>query len=280
MAIVDLRRSRMLRVVVVILLIGGVVVAMMWWLQRQFIYFPDASSVPPAGEVIEGARDVTLRTDDGLELGAWFVPPEPEAADRRVAVLVAPGNGGNRAGRVELAEELRRRGLAVLLMDYRGYGGNPGSPSEEGLANDAMAAADALDDLGYPAQRTIYFGESLGTGVVAALQSRRPPAGVVLRSPFTDFAELGAVHYPWLPVRLILKDRFPVLEHLADSDVPVTVVYGDRDSIVPTRLSARVADETPSLAERVVIEGAEHNDPVMFGPRVADAVARLADEVG
>jgi pimeloyl-ACP methyl ester carboxylesterase len=165
-------------------------------------------------------------------------------------------------------------------MDYRGYGGNPGSPSEEGLARDAMAAAEALEGLGYPAERTIYFGESLGTGVVAALQSKRPPAGMVLRSPFTDFVDLGAEHYPFLPVRRILRDRFPVLAHLAGSDVPVTVIYGDRDSIVPTELSARVADEAPALAERVVIGGAGHNDPVMFGPRVADAVARLADEVG
>ena len=78
----------------------------------------------------------------------------------------------------------------------------------------------------------------------------------------------------------VLRDRFPVLDHLADSEVPLTVVYGDRDTIVPTRLSARVADEAPSLSERVVIEGADHNDPVMFGPRVADAVARLADDVG
>jgi hypothetical protein len=274
-------RSRVLRVVVVLLLIGGVVFGMMWWLQRQFIYFPDASPVPPAGDVIEGARDVTLRTDDGLELGAWFVPMlETGAADRRMAVLVAPGNGGNRAGRADLAEELRRRGLAVLLMDYRGYGGNPGSPSEDGLARDAVAAAEALDDLGYPAERTIYFGESLGTGVVAALQSKRPPAGLVLRSPFTDFADVGAVHYPFLPVRRMLRDRFPVVDHLAGSEVPVTVIYGDQDSIVPTELSARVADKAPALAERVVIQGAGHNDPVMFGPRVADAVARLADEVG
>ncbi len=277
----DLRRSRTLRVAVVVLVIGGVVVAMMWWLQRQFIYFPDASDLPPAGDVIEDARDVTLRTDDGLELGAWFVPAsETGAADRRMAVLVAPGNGGNRLGRADLAEELRRRGLAVLLMDYRGYGGNPGSPSEAGLARDAMAAAETLEELGYPPDRTIYFGESLGTGVVAALQSKRPPAGLVLRSPFTDFADVGAEHYPLLPVRRMLRDRFPVLEHLAESRVPVTVVYGDEDSIVPARLSERVADEAASLAERVVIEGADHNDPVMFGPRVADAVARLADEVG
>ena len=265
---------------VVVLLIGGVLVGMLWWLQRQMIYFPDASSVPPAGDVIEGARDVTLRTDDRLELVAWFVPASPGPTDRRMAVLVAPGNGGNRFGRAGLAEELRRRGLAVLLMDYRGYGGNPGSPSEDGLTRDATAAAETLEDLGYPPERTIYFGESLGTGVVAALQARRPPAGVVLRSPFTEFADVGSEHYPWLPVRRMLRDRFPVTDHLVDSEVPVTVIYGDQDTIVPTKMSKQVADEAPSLAERVVIEGAGHNDAVMFGPRVADAVARLADTVG
>src|SRR3990170_8869832 len=231
--------GRVLRGCVGLLLIGGGGGAVGGGLAGGRVFFPPASSVPPAAEAIEGARDVTLHTDDGLELGAWFVPaaPRPGAADRRMAVLVAPGNGGNRAGRAGLAEELRRRGLVVLLMDYRGYGGNPGSPSEQGLARDAMAAADALEDLGYPAERTIYFGESLGGGVVAALQVRRPPAGMVLRSPFTELADVGAWHYRWLPVRLLLRDRFPVVEHLARSEVPVTVVYGDRDSVVPTELS-------------------------------------------
>lgn len=274
--------SPLLRLLAVVLVVGGVVVGLLWWQQRQLIYFPDASPVPPAGEVIDGARDITLRTDDGLELGAWFLPVAPgrAATGDPMAVLVAPGNGGNRADRVGLARELHQRGLAVLLMDYRGYGGNPGTPSEEGLTLDAMAAARALEELGYPPERTIYFGESLGSGVVAALQSRRPPAGIVLRSPFTELADVGARHYPWLPVRLLLRDRFPVSDHLAGSEVPVTVVYGDRDSVVPTELSAQVADQAPALAERVVFAGAGHNDPVMFGPRVAQAVARLANMVG
>jgi pimeloyl-ACP methyl ester carboxylesterase len=82
-----------------------------------------------------------------------------------------------------------------------------------------------------------------------------------------------------MPVRTLLRDRFPVLEHLVTSDVPVTVIYGDRDSVVPTVLSARVADHAPALAERVVLTDADHNDPVMFGPRVAAAVARLAHNV-
>jgi fermentation-respiration switch protein FrsA (DUF1100 family) len=264
--------------VVVVLLLGGVV-GMLWALQRQLIYFPDPAPVPPAAEVIAGARDVTLHTSDGLELGAWFVPAD-RAEGTGMAVLVAPGNGGNRAGRAGLAEELRERGLAVLLMDYRGYGGNPGSPSEVGLAADADAAVATLRELGYPPHRSIYFGESLGSGVVAALQTRHPPAGVALRSPFTDLADVGAHHYPWLPVRLLIRDRFPVVEHLAASDVPVTVIYGLRDSVVPPELSARVADRAPSLAERVVLAEADHNDPVMFGDPVADAVERLARSLG
>ena len=196
-----------------------------------------------------------------------------------MVVLVAPGNGGNRAGRAGLAEQLSRRGLAVLLMDYRGYGGNPGKPSENGLGYDGDAATEALKELGYPAQRTLYFGESLGSGIVAALQARHPPAGIVLRSPFTELADVAAHHYPWLPVRRLLRDRFPVVQHLAVSDVPVTVVYGDRDSVVPSALSARVADHAPSLAQRVVLADADHNDPVMFGSQVAAAVARLAHSV-
>lgn len=256
----------------------GTVVAMLWTLQRQLIYFPDPTPVPSAAAVIAGARDVTLRTADGLELGAWFVPADPRE-DLEMVVLLAPGNAGNRADRVGLAEELSRRGLAALVMDYRGYGGNPGSPSENGLAADADAAADALEELGYARHRTIYFGESLGSAVVAALQARRTPAAMVLRSPFTDLADVGMHHYPWLPVRALIRDQFPVVDHLAASDVPVTVIYGQRDSVVPSGLSARVADQAPALAERVVLAGADHNDPVMFGPRVADAVERLARRV-
>jgi pimeloyl-ACP methyl ester carboxylesterase len=261
-----------------VVFLGGSVVGLLAALQRHLIYLPDAAPVPSAGDVVDGGRDVTLRTSDGLALEAWFVPSKG-ASDTRMAVLLAPGNGGNRLGRVGLATELSRRGLAVLLMDYRGYGGNPGSPSEVGLAEDAMAAARALEELGYPPRRTVYLGESLGAGVVAALAARRTPAGMVLRSPFTELADVGAHHYPWLPVRLLLKDEFDVVGRLSVSEVPVTVVYGDRDSVVPTELSARVADEAASLVERVVIRGGDHNDPVMFGPRVAEAVARLAAKV-
>ena len=150
--------------------------------------------------MIPGSRDVTLQTADGLELGAWFVPADG-SEDTGMAVLFAPGNGGNRAGRAAFAESLSRRGFAVLLMDYRGYGGNPGAPAKRASPLMRRPQSRRWKSLGYPANRTLYFGESLGTGVVSALQAHRPPAGVILRSPFTNLADVGAHHYPWLPVR-------------------------------------------------------------------------------
>ena len=246
----------------------------LWAFQRQLIYLPDTTPVGEAARAVPSAEDVTFRTEDGLELGAWLVPAAP-GADRGWAVLLLPGNGGSRLGRVGLAALLREAGFTVLLVDYRGYGGNPGEPSEEGLAKDADAAAAFLDTRGFPADRTIYFGESLGTGVAAALATRRPPAGMVLRSPFTELAAVGAHHYPWLPVRLLLRDRFPVVEHVRESDVPLVVIRGSEDDVVPTSLSAEVAAAAAALVEHRVIDGAGHNDPAMFGPEVVESVVRL-----
>ena len=249
-----------------------------WALQRRLIYFPEPEAAGPAARVVADAQDVTMRTSDGLDLDAWLVPARP-AVDRDLAVLVLPGNGGSRVGRAGLAQLLSREGFTVLLVDYRGYGGNPGEPSEEGLARDADAAARLLEDRGFPSDRTIYLGESLGTGVAAALASRRPPAGLVLRSPFTELAAVGSHHYPWLPVRLLLRDRFPVLEHVRRSQVPTVVIHGTADEIVPSSLSREVADAAPRLVEEVVLPGVAHNDPAMFGRPVVAAVTRLADEI-
>lgn len=245
---------------------------MAWSLQRQLMYFPDRADPGPVTAVAADGRDLTLTTADGLELGAWFLPPEP-SVDTGYAVLLAPGNGGNRAGRAGLGEELARRGTGVLLLDYRGYGGNPGSPSRDGIAQDADAAVVALGELGYPPERLVYLGESLGTGVVAELAERRTPAAVVLRSPYPTFADVAGVHYPWLPVGRLLRDDYDVVGPLSRTDVPVTVISGTTDTVVPPGLSARVAREVRHLADEVVLAGVGHNDPPMFGTPVADAVA-------
>ena len=117
----------MQRALVVLVVIAVLLVGMAWLFQRRLVYLPSTADVPPADTVIPGARDVKLRTSDGLELGAWFVPARQPG--RGLTVLVANGNAGDRSIRAPLAEALAREGMSVLLFDYRGYGGNPGSPS-------------------------------------------------------------------------------------------------------------------------------------------------------
>ncbi len=270
----------MTRARALLVLVGVVVLvlALMWGFQRSLIYFPAGTSVPAAGTVIPGARDVELHTDDGLTLGAWLVPAEKPT--RGVTVLVANGNGGDRSVRAPLARALAAEGIGVLLFDYRGYGGNPGSPSEHGLALDVRAARAFLADSGVPAEHIVYFGESLGTAVVVELATEDPPAAMLLRSPFVDLASLGRVHYPFLPVRSLLRDRFPLVEHLAEVVVPVTVVYGSEDSIVPPDQSLAVAEAARNLRRLVEVDGADHNDIALLdGDDLVDAVVDLAEHI-
>jgi len=265
------------RAVLVLLAVVVLAVALMWTLQRRLIYLPSTRPLPPAAEVLDGARDVRLHTADGLALTAWHLPAREGAA----TVLVAHGNGGDIAGRAPLAVALGARGLGVLLLEYRGYGGNPGSPSEEGLGQDARAAREyLLDAAGVPRERLLYLGESLGGAVVAELAAAHPPAGLVLRSPFTDLAAVGRVHYPFLPVRMLLRDRHQVAERLHHIDVPTTVVYGTADSIVPPAQSRAVAEAAAGPTRIVAVAGADHNDRILLdGDQLIDAVADLADEV-
>jgi fermentation-respiration switch protein FrsA (DUF1100 family) len=171
------------------------------------------------------------------------------------------------------------RGFTVPLLEYRGYGGNPGSPSENGLALDAVAGTDYLAAQGFTPANTIYLGESLGTGVVARLAATHPPAGVILRSPFTSLVDVAAADYPWLPARRFLRDRFDSVARLRDSPVPVVVLSGDADTLVPPSLSAALADQVGNLHTETVLKGVGHNDNIWFGPYLADVVAEFADSV-
>ena len=161
----------------------------------------------------------------------------------RNTVLVFNGNAGNRAFRVTLATALVRRGFQVLLFDYRGFGENPGSATERGLAQDARAARAFLAGRrDVDATRMIYFGESLGTAVAVELATEHPPAVLILRSPFTSMADVGQYHYPWLPVRALIRDRYDTLERMYRVKSPLLVIAGERDRIVPFDQSRRVYD--------------------------------------
>ena len=263
-------------VLAIVTLVASGLFALVLSQQRRLIYFPSPGPLPPAAAVLPNGRDVVLETDDGIRLGAWYFPtgrPGP-------TVLVCNGNGGNRALRAELAAALNRAGLSVLLFDYRGYGENPGLPTEDGLAADARAAQAWLArQPGVDPDRIVYFGESLGAAVAVELAVERPPSALVLRSPFTSLPDVGALHYPWLPVRRLLVDRYPSIERITSVRAPVLVIAGDSDDIVPASLSERLYEAAAEPKQWLLVPGAGHNDrELLDGRQMIDAVVRFLSE--
>jgi fermentation-respiration switch protein FrsA (DUF1100 family) len=255
--------------------------AFLYLTQRSQLYFPWPEPVP---DPPDGVEPIELRTDDGLVLGAWFVSGADDPSPDGSAVLVCNGNAGARMHRLPLAEALSARGHHVLLFDYRGYGGNPGSPTEAGLRADARAAARALAERPeVDADRIVYFGESLGAAVCGGLATERPPAALILRSPFPSVAVMARHHYPFLPViDPLIQDRWPLEDQLRDEvRAPLLVAVGERDEIVPPELTRRTYEAAASDVKRLVeIPAAHHNDPALFdGDDLLEAVDAFLDEV-
>jgi fermentation-respiration switch protein FrsA (DUF1100 family) len=245
---------------------------LMWAFQRRMMYFP-FGDVPSPGEVgLPDASPVTFTTADGLTLHAWFVPSRQEPA--RFTVLVFNGNAGNRSFRAPLAAALRALGLNVLVFDYRGFGNNPGTPTEAGLLADARGALDYLRtradrqrQADVDPARIVYFGESLGSGVAVALAVEHPPAALILRSPFTSMTDLGQLHYPLLPVRWLLRDRYASIDRIGQLSCPLLVIAGERDTIVPADYSRRLYDSARGAKTLLMLPGADHNDEALLAGR-------------
>ncbi len=267
----------MVKVGAIVVVVVVVTIGLGWVMQRRLIYLPTGGPAAGSGQ-LPGIEHVTFPTEDGLSLAAWFVPAR--ATDTGWTIVVFHGNAGNRADRTALAEALVGRGIAVLLVDYRGYGGNPGSPSESGLAADARGALAYLGSRpDVDPRRVAYFGESLGAAVALSLAAHQPPSALVLRSPFTSLADAASTHYPLLPMSLLLWDEYPNLETIASIDIPTLIVAGSADGIVPVEQSRELFAAVPGPKRLVVIDGADHNDYALTaGEELVDAIAALLEE--
>jgi uncharacterized protein len=254
--------------------------------QRSLIYVPTRDAKLPA--VLArlphaSAEAITCQTADGVTLHGWWLTStaplanhpksqEQTLAGDRPLVIYFCGNAGNRSYRLEEFEILTDAGANVLCCDYRGYGENSGSPSEEGLAHDARAVWKfATAERQVPADRIHLFGESLGGGVATRLayeqcRNDAPPGGLMLRSTFTNLADVAVNAVPWLPVRWLLIDRYPSIDRIPKVTCPLLVLHGQRDSIIPFELGKRLFAAAPrqsssGFAPRfVALPTADHND--------------------
>jgi uncharacterized protein len=209
-------------------------------------------------------EDVWFQADDGTKLFGWYVEAGPSAP----VLLWCHGNAGNVIHRLDNLAELHRLGLSVFLFDYRGYGRSAGKPSEDGLYRDALAAhAYLTNQRGVRPERLVLFGRSLGAAVAGEVASRKPAAGLILESPFPSIAAMARAHYLGLPMHWLLSGRFPLTERLPRVSMPVLVIHGDRDDIVPVALGREVFDAAREPKSFFVVEGADHNNTYQIGGR-------------
>jgi fermentation-respiration switch protein FrsA (DUF1100 family) len=252
-------KGRAIRVMTLALVACLSVLALAYIFQRRLQYFPDPRPVGlPKGIRYQQLREVALRTADEVDLKAWYWP-----GSNGVTLLIFHGNAGHRADRLPWIASFHQRGYGVFLLDYRGYGGSSGRPSEAGLYRDAAAAWDCLRQL--TSDRIVVLGESIGSGVAVELCRHETPAALVIHSGFTSAVDVGKQAYPFLPVKWLLKDRFDNAAKLAGVRCPLLVIHGERDSIIPASHGRRLYELANPPKELYLISGADHNDLLLVG---------------
>lgn len=246
--------------------------------QDSFVYatFVDPDP-PPVHTALPDGQAVRYRTDDGLDLVGWFVPsrqPAPACGPASSAV-VFHGQAGSRDSQSPLASALADRGINVFIGEYRGFGGMPGSPSEDGLVIDADAAVTALGaQPGVDPNRIAYVGFSLGTGVAVSLAAQRPPQALVLLAPYTSLPDVAWTRLPGIPYRLLMRTQFDSLARIGSIDAPLAVVIGTNDDTVPNEQSRQVFRSAPHHELLLPVEGAGHIEIDVAMPKpTADALA-------
>ncbi len=280
----------------------AVICLVMMFFQRSLIYRPATTEAIPLSEALRPAgsvQEISFETADGLTLHGWHYLRKGQACETpedcekvldaaTPVVLFFHGNGGDRRGRVMYYQILSQSGADVFAIDYRGYGENPGSPSEAGLAEDARGLWKyATETRRVSPGRIVLFGESLGGGVAVRLaqevcQAGTPPAGLIVRSSFSSLTETAGSRFPWLPVPILLWDRFPSADCVGDVTCPILMFHGTRDQVVPYELGQKLFAAAPDRSQNhhakqfVTLEGAGHNGILSsHEPEFAEAIGKF-----
>lgn len=241
----------------------ALVVTLAALMQRSLMYHPSQDwAIDPARHAI---GVVSYPTADGLTLRSWYAPPKDAAAP---VFVHFHGNAGNISDRSETLEYFRSLGYGFLLAEYRGYGGNPGRPNEQGFYNDARAAINWLKEQKIDESRLVIFGESIGCGAAAQMAIEHPQAkALILEAPFTSAVKIAGDVYPWLgPFSHLTLDKYDNIAKAPSFAMPTLVISGDADSVIPYRHSeALIAAVGAQRKKLVTLKGGDHSNLISFG---------------
>ncbi|GJL65628.1 MAG: hypothetical protein NPIRA05_05990 [Nitrospirales bacterium] len=209
-------------------------------------------------------EEVWLTVNSDIRLFSWFI----DAGPQQPVLLWCHGNAGNISHRLSNVSELHRRGISVMIFDYRGYGKSTGVPSETGFYQDALTAYDFLrTHKNVHPKRLVIFGRSLGTSVAGEVARQRSVAGLILEGAFPSIQSMADHHYFGLPAHWFLNSQFNLTEKLSDISRPILVIHGEHDTIVPIKFGKQVYEAATSPKQWYPVPGASHNDVPAVGGR-------------
>ena len=251
-----------------------VLLAHLWATQRSHVFRPtDERPDLPASAVADLMQDASIPGEGGLLLGAWYAPAQPG----RPTILYLHGNAGTLGGRDERVLPYLQRGYGMLLVGYRGYGGNPGVPTEIGLYADGHAHLDWLASQGVPADRIVLYGESLGAAVAVQLATERRVKALVLEAPFASVLLSARTRFPLFAFDWLIKDKFANLDKIDKVRAPLFIVHGEQDRVTPVQFGRMLFDKANEPKAGLWPQGAGHNDLLQFG--MVEAVMKFLDEL-
>jgi fermentation-respiration switch protein FrsA (DUF1100 family) len=255
-------------IAIIALVLYAALTVSVYFAQRSLMYFPDTAHVAPAAAGLPEAEEVPLTSADGTPIHVWHVAPR----DNKPVIIYFHGNGGSLPGRVDRFRRLIQDGIGLVGVEYRGYGGSGGTPSEEGLIDDAKAGY-AFAIARYPMPRIVVWGESLGSGVAVALAAEKPVGRLILEAPFTSTEAVGVRHYWYLPVRFLMKDQFHSDDRIGKVTAPLMIMHGVQDRTVPYAMGEHMFELANKPKHIVRFLDGGHEDLDSHG--ALDAVARF-----
>jgi uncharacterized protein len=246
--------SKLLSLVLPLIGFYALIVGALYAMQRPMIFQAGMSPTSPVLNSVPGFQEVSHRTEDGLDLRALYRP----AASKAPTLVYFHGNADGLSGSLRVTERLVAKGYGLLLVGYRGYDGNPGSPTESGLYADGRSVMRWLSEHGVPSSGTVLVGNSLGSGPATEIAATHPVAGLVLISGYTSLPDVAASAYPLIPVRLLMRDRFYNIGKINRVMAPILILHGTADRTIPYSHAVSLAGAAGNRAQLVPFEGIGH----------------------
>jgi fermentation-respiration switch protein FrsA (DUF1100 family) len=250
---------------------------MLFTFQKSFIYVPTVGSEPPAAFGMADVRVSRLHAADGASLELWSAA----AASGKPTIAFFHGNAGNLSHRAPIFRMFQDKGYGFVALEYRGYGNSSGTPSEHALYDDGRLVLDTIvEDMHVPESSVILYGESIGTGVATKLAVERQVAGLVLQSTYTSVADAARRRFFWLPIDLLLTERFSNIDKIDRVQEPLLILHGEEDDLFPVSMARAIEAKATSRVSSAYFADAGHNNISVLdiGMHLQDFVASLAVE--